>query len=75
MNQPTLLNSDLTLVEREEMQKRVEKLHKEWTITKEYLPAPTTGKLIDIDPGLIVTPPKGMEIGYVPIAVRQEQTP
>ena len=75
MNQPTLLNSDLTLAEREEMQKRVEKLHKEWTITKEYLPAPTTGKLIDIDPGLIVTPPKGMEIGYVPIAVRQEQTP
>ncbi len=74
-NQPTLLNSDLTDAEREEVQKRVEKLHKEWTITKEYLPAPTTGKLAEIDPALIVTPPKGMEIGYVPIATRQEQTP
>ena len=75
MNQPTLLNADLTLSEREEMQRRVEKLHKEWTITKEYLPAPTNGKLVDIDPALILTPPKGFEIGYVPIATRQEQTP
>ena len=75
MNQPTLLNSDLTITEREEMQKRVEKLHKEWTITKEYLPAPTTGKLAEIDPALIVAPPKGLEIGYVPIVTRQEQTP
>ncbi len=75
MNQPTLLNSDLTLSEREEMQRRVEKMHTEWTITKEYLPAPTTGKLVEIDPALILTPPKGFEIGYVPIATRQEQTP
>ena len=75
MNQPTLLNSDLTLSEREEIQRRVEKLHKEWTITKEYLPAPTTGKLAEIDPALILIPPKGFEIGYVPIATRQEQTP
>jgi hypothetical protein len=74
-NQPTLLNSDLTDAEREEVQKRVEKLHKDWTINKEYLPAPTTGKLAEIDPALIVTPPPGLEIGYVPIATRQEQTP
>jgi hypothetical protein len=30
------------------------------------------GKLADIDPALIVTPPKGMEVGYVPIVTRQE---
>ncbi len=74
MNQPTLVSSDLTLSEREEMQRRVEKLHKEWTITKEYLPPPTVGKLVEIDPALILVPPKGFEIGYVPIATRQEQT-
>ena len=28
-------------------------------------------KLADIDPALIVTPPRGMEVGYVPIATRQ----
>jgi hypothetical protein len=36
-----------------------------------YLPLPTIGKLADIDPALIVTPPAGFEAGYVPIATRQ----
>ena len=74
-NQPTMLNSDLTDAEREVVQQRVEKLHRLWTINREYIPAPTTGKLADIDPALIVTPPAGLEFGYVPIATRQAQTP
>jgi hypothetical protein len=28
--------------------------------------------LVDIDSALLVTPPKGKEVGYVPIATRQE---
>lgn len=70
-DQPAILNADLTDKEREAMQLRVEKLHKTWTREKEYLPAPTTGKLADLDPALIVTPPKGFEFGYVPIVTRQ----
>jgi len=70
-DQPAILNADLTDKEREAMQLRVEKLHKAWTKEKEYLPAPTIGKLADLDPALIVTPPKGFEIGYVPIATKQ----
>jgi len=58
--------------EREEMQRRVELLHRNWTKDREYLPPPLIGKLADIDPALIVTPPKGLEVGYVPIVVRQE---
>jgi len=70
-DQPALLNADLTDAERESLQKRVEKLHQTWKKDREYLPSPTVGKLADIDPALIVTPPKGMEIGYVPIVTRQ----
>jgi len=70
-DQPALLNADLTNEEREEMQRRVELLHRNWTKDREYLPAPLIGKLAEIDPALIVTPPKGMEIGYVPIVTRQ----
>jgi hypothetical protein len=66
-----LLNADLTAAERETLQKRVEKLHKAWAKDREYLPPPTVGKLADLDPAVLVTPPKGMEIGYVPIATRQ----
>jgi hypothetical protein len=70
-DQPALLNADLTPAERETLQKRVELIHRNWKKNREYLPPPTLGKLADIDPALLVTPPKGLEIGYVPIAVRQ----
>jgi hypothetical protein len=73
-DQPALLNADLTKEEREEMQRRVELLHRNWTKDREYLPAPTIGKLAEIDPALIVTPPEGLEVGYVPIVIRQELT-
>ena len=71
-DQPAILNADLTDGEREAMQLRVEKLHRQWTKNRTFLAAPTVGKLADIDPALIFTPPRGMEIGYVPIATRQE---
>lgn len=71
-DQPAMLNADLTPDEREQVQKRVEKLHRAWTKDRDYLVPPDRGKLADIDPALIVTPPKGLEIGYVPIATRQE---
>jgi hypothetical protein len=70
-DQPALLNADLTEVEREAVQKRVEMLHKAWTKDREYLSPPTVGKLADLDPAVLVTPPKGLEVGYVPIVTRQ----
>lgn len=71
-DQPALLNADMTDQERERLQKRAEKLHRHWTKDRQYLAPPTVGQLADIDPALIVTPPKGMEVGYVPIVTRQE---
>lgn len=70
-DQPALLNADMTKEEREETQRRVELLHRNWTKDKEYLPPPMIGQLAEIDPALIVTPPAGLEVGYVPIATRQ----
>jgi hypothetical protein len=70
-DQPALLNADMTKQEREEVQSRVEKLHRNWTKDRNYLAPPAIGKLAAIDPALIVTPPKGMEAGYVPIVTRQ----
>ena len=70
-DQPALLNADLTDQEREAMQQRVEKLHRHWTKDREYLPPPALGKLAELDPAVVVTPPKGLEVGYVPIATRQ----
>jgi hypothetical protein len=70
-DQPALLNADMTDEEREAMQARVEKLHRNWKKDRDYLAPPATGKLADLDPALIVTPPPGLEAGYVPIVTRQ----
>ncbi len=71
-DQPALLNADMSDAEREELQQRVELLHQHWTKDREYLAPPASGELADLDPALIVTPPTGLEIGYVPIVTRQE---
>ena len=70
-DQPALLNADLTDKERETLQARAEKIHRNWRKDRDYLPPPAVGKLADLDPALVVTPPPGMEAGYVPIATRQ----
>ena len=71
-DQPALLNADFTSEERELVQARVEKLHRTWTKDRDYLAPPDAGRLADIDPALILTPPAGFEVGDVPIATRQE---
>jgi hypothetical protein len=53
------------------LQKFVEKLHANWPIDRDYMSPPTRGKLVALDPALLVTPPKGLEIGYVPIVTLQ----
>jgi hypothetical protein len=72
-DQPAMLNAGLTDAERAEAQRRVELIHRTWTRDREYLAPPTTGSLASIDPALVVLPPPGLEVGHVPIAIRQER--
>lgn len=72
-DQPAMYCYGLKDQEKSLMQERIEKFHKNWTPDKMYLPQPTTSiKVADLDPGLIVTPPAGLEVGYVPLVVKQE---
>lgn len=73
-DQPALMNADLSDADREKLQKRVEMLHRNWTPDRDYLPPPAAGKLAELDPAVLVTPPKGLETGYVPIVTRQEKS-
>ncbi|MEZ5963015.1 MAG: hypothetical protein R3F56_04125 [Planctomycetota bacterium] len=70
-DQPALQHADLSADERERLQRRVEKLHRRWTKEHDYLPPPQRGRLAALDPALLVTPPEGFEVGYVPIVTRQ----
>lgn len=74
-DQPAMMRADMTSAEREALQLKVRKLHRRWKKDGTYLAPPTVGTLASIDAALIVTPPAGLEIGYVPIVTRQEADP
>jgi hypothetical protein len=72
IDQPSLQNAGLTEIKKSKLQSLVEKIHHNWTSEKHYMAAPDRGTLATMDPALIVKPPKGLEYGYVPIAIRQD---
>lgn len=72
VDQPSLQSLKLSDAEKEKIQKRVEMIHKNWTSNKTYMAPPSQGKLATLDNAIIVNPPKGLEVGYVPIVTRQE---
>ena len=73
VDQPALQQLKLGKDEKARLQSLVEQIHANWTVDKEYLPAPSRGSLVELDSALLVTPPKGMERGYVPIATNQRK--
>lgn len=75
VDQPSFQQYAWSAEKKAKLQSFVEKLHASWPMGRDYMPPPTRGKLVALDPGLIVTPPKGLEVGYVPIVTRQEKAP
>lgn len=73
INQPSIVRANLPNDQLQKLQERIELIHTHWKSDQEYLEPPSTGKLVSLDPNLIVKPPLGLEIGYVPIVSRQEK--
>jgi hypothetical protein len=71
IDQPALQDADLSEAEKARLQAVVEKIHAQWTPERDYLPPPAIGTLATLDAALIVQPPKGLAVGYVPIVTRQ----
>ncbi len=75
IDQPSFQQYDWSDAEKPKLQSFVEKIHSNWPIDRDYMPPPSSGTLATLDPALIVMPPSGLEVGYVPIVTRQEQAP
>lgn len=71
IDQPVFQQLNWSADEKEKLQKLVEQIHTNWSIDKTYIEPPKSGKLVSMDPNIIVTPPSGLEKGYVPIVVSQ----
>ena len=75
VDQPSFGQYRWSAEKRAELQSLVERIHRAWPIDRDYMAPPTRGELVKLDPALLVEPPKGLEVGYVPIVTRQERAP
>lgn len=72
VDQPSFQQYNWSKAKKEKLQAFVEKIHAQWPIDRDYMAPPTMGELVALDPALLVSPPLGMEVGYVPIVTHQE---
>ena len=72
VDQPSFQQYRWSAEKKARLQALVEGIHRSWPIDRDYMPPPTSGELVALDPALFVTPPTGLEVGYVPIVTRQE---
>ncbi len=75
VDQPSFQQYHWSRQKKAQLQAFVEKIHANWTIDRDYMAPPTSGTLASLDPALLVTPPVGLEVGYVPIVTHQEAAP
>ncbi len=71
IDQPSFQQYHWSTEKKAGLQAFVENLHASWPIDQEYMAPPQYGALVSLDPALLVTPPKGLEVGYVPIVTHQ----
>ena len=74
IDQPSLQGFGWSDAQRQQLQSRVEQLQAAWSTNRNFMPPPSSGVLAALDTALLVTPPPGMEVGYVPIVINQTAT-
>ncbi len=72
VDQPSFQQYKWSKAKKAKLQSFIEKIHASWRIDRDYMAPPGSGTLAALDPALLVTPPKGLEVGYVPIVTHQE---
>jgi len=71
VDQPSFQQYAWSEEKKAKLQALVEKIHAAWPMDRDYMAPPSRGTLVTLDPALLVTPPQGLEVGYVPIVTRQ----
>jgi hypothetical protein len=70
VDQPALQRFELNETEKAALQSAVIKMQTDWAKAP-MMANPSKGNLVSFDEGLLASPPKGLEYGYVPIVIKQ----
>jgi hypothetical protein len=71
VDQPSFQQYSWSAEKKAKLQAFVKRIHATWPIDRDYMAPLRHGELVTLDPALLVTPPKGFEVGYVPIVTGQ----
>jgi len=71
IDQPSFQQYHWSQDKKAKLQALVERIHASWPIDRDYMAPPGRGELVSLDPALLVTPPAGLEVGFVPIVTGQ----
>ncbi|MGH7582243.1 MAG: Ig-like domain-containing protein [Gemmatimonadales bacterium] len=71
VDQPAIARLGLSDPELQQLQAFVVSLHQHSGVSGLAIPPLSSGQLVTMDPALFVTPPAGMENGYVPVVIDQ----
>ncbi len=71
VDQPAIQRMNLSTADQQRIQTFVASMHSHWTPDLTYMSPPSSGSLASLDPALVVTPPAGLEVGYVPVVADQ----
>ena len=71
VDQPAIETLGLTAQQKTELQSVVERIHTQWGQQTEFIKPPSQGELVELQQELIVEPPPGAEVGWVPVVISQ----
>lgn len=73
IDQPVFQQFSWSSSKKDSLQNLIIAMHASWTSAQNYMPPISSGNLVAFDPGLLINPPAGLELGYVPIVTKQEK--
>ena len=71
VDQPAIAALGLSESQKERLQDAAERIHAQWNQQAIFIQPPSEGTLVEVQGEVLVTPPKGAEIGWVPVVISQ----
>ena len=71
VDQPAIAALGLSESQKERLQDAVERIHAQWNQQAIFIQPPSEGTLVEVQGEVLVTPPRGAEVGWVPVVISQ----
>tara|TARA_B100002052_G_scaffold108670_1_gene100190 strand:+ start:210 stop:1046 length:837 start_codon:yes stop_codon:yes gene_type:complete len=71
VDQPAIAALGLSESQKERLQGLAERIHAQWNQQAVFIQPPSAGNLVQVQDEVLVNPPKGAEVGWVPVVISQ----